>query len=375
MANEIYLEVDGKKFDGWKTVNFTKSIDKLCGSFSFTSSSTSQSSFPVKVGQSCKIVVEDTPMLNGWIEKISVNYDVDDHTITVSGRDRTNDVVDCQPDFSKLQFTPNISLKRITEKVLESLYLSDIKVIDRFNLKPFKKITTDGVGTKAFDFLQRYAKISQVLLTTNGEGNIVFERALGRTLNTILSTRRGEQATILSSSVDYDNTKRFYHYNLNSQGQLANDFQPATAQKAASIKADAFDNEIRKSRLLYFQPTSSTTDQQAIDTAAWEANFRRADSMVYSCEVQGFRPINDQTNVWLPNYLINIVDDFVGINTLVGAGIKSPLLITEVSYSKSLDEGSKVALKLQIEDAFTLQVNRKTKDKKDKTVGNAFVKS
>jgi prophage tail gpP-like protein len=365
MANEIYLEVDGKKFDGWKTVNFTKSIDKLCGSFSFTSSSTSQSSFPVKVGQSCKIVVEDTPMLNGWIEKISVNYDVDDHTITVSGRDRTNDVVDCQPDFSKLQFTPNISLKRIT----------DIKVIDRFNLKPFKKITTDGVGTKAFDFLQRYAKISQVLLTTNGEGNIVFERALGRTLNTILSTRRGEQATILSSSVDYDNTKRFYHYNLNSQGQLANDFQPATAQKAASIKADAFDNEIRKSRLLYFQPTASTTDQQAIDTAAWEANFRRADSMVYSCEVQGFRPINDQTNVWLPNYLINIVDDFVGINTLVGAGIKSPLLITEVSYSKSLDEGSKVALKLQIEDAFTLQVNRKTKDKKDKTVGNAFVKS
>lgn len=368
MSERVLLEIAGKRFDFWKTIKVTKSIDNFCGTFFFTSSALQNNKFPVKQGDSCRVIIENTPIMTGWVEKISVRLDADSHTITVSGRDRTNDVLDSQPDM-KFTFNPPITLKEITETVLKNLNLSHIKVIDKFNLKPFKSVASGSVGTTAFEFLETYAKKSQVLLSTNGEGNIVFERAEKNVLNTMLSNLRNTRGIILNSSVDYDDTKRFHLYNSVSGISTIDPFAKVSTQQAANVSGNATDNEIRDSRVYYFQPSSSGTVQINGDTAKWEANYRRAYSQIYTCEVQGYKPPNDKI-IWQPNYLVKVIDEFMGITKA-----SEPLLIKQVDYSLSLDEGAKTSLTLLTNDAFTLQVNKPLKSQKSNNVANPFIKS
>ncbi|MGD9276256.1 MAG: hypothetical protein PVJ67_03735 [Candidatus Pacearchaeota archaeon] len=303
--------------------------------------------------------------MTGWIEKIDTTYDVQNHTITISGRDITCDIVDSQPDMSKIEFK-KADLITITKKILEILNLQDIKIINRFNLKKFSGVSGDSIGTTAYDFLSKYAKKSQVLLTTNGNGYIVFERAKNEIYNTVLSTDKNALATILNSSCSYDNTKRFYHYNLSTSASI-NDFigKPSEMIK---IKADAYDKEIRKSRILYIEPPDNSDQDETEDTAKWEANFRRANSVIYNCEVQGFIPKLDN-EIWKVNKLVKVFDQSAGLD---GQSIDANLLITEVTYSQSVDDGSKTNLILMIQDAFTLQVNRPQKNKKSGKVQDDF---
>jgi prophage tail gpP-like protein len=363
MSN-VYLEIDGTRFTGWKRLSVTKSLEKMCGTFSFTASAIAGKPFPIKMRTQCKILIEDVPVINGWIEKIDVQLESDEHEITVSGRDRTNDLVDSQPDPT-IEFRPPVTLKQMVEKMLEKLNLTDIQVIDNFELKPLKDIETDSIGTTAFDFLEKYAKKRQVLLTTDGYGNIVFQRSTGSLMQTVLSTERDTRGEILTSSVTYDDSKRFNLYNASASGNAGSaaifgkEFAPA---EIANQSGQAIDKEIRNSRIYYFQPDDNQENPEAENRAAWEANFRKANAMIYKCDVQGFIPTKDSDKIWQPNYLIHVIDEFADINT--------PLLITEVTYSQSIDEGSKTSLTCKWEKSFTLQIERPDKDKKDKNIGS-----
>lgn len=367
--NSIVIEVDGQRYTGWTHASVKKSIENLCGSFSFISTASKEFPFPVKQGQNCRIFVNDILFLTGWIEKIRVKLSKDSHTITVSGRDRTNDVVDSQ--MSHIDFNSNSTLKKMTEAVLKELNLNGIKVIDRFNLSKFDDIETDALGMTGFNFLERYAKKKQVLLTTNGDGDIVFERASTKKLKTILTTDPMSDSRIFSSDVIYDDSKRFNEYKAvcqeNSAG-LAFLTKLGLAKLGTNVHGEVFDLEIRTSRKYVFQPEDNGDTNSNIDRAIWEANFRSSQSMIYRTTVFGFQPFNDE-GIWETNTLVKVKDDLMNINDT-----NSTLLITEVGYTQDNDNGSFTHLKLMNRLAFTTIVSKPSKDKKDYTEGTVLKK-
>jgi len=365
--NNVTVEVDGTRFTGWKRVTVTKSLDNMCGTFSFTASAVVGKPFPIQQRTQCKIIINDVSVINGWVEKISVQLESDEHEVTISGRDRTNDVIDSQLS-QKIEFNPPITLTQLVEKVLSELHLDDIKVIDNHNLKTFKDIAAESVGITAFDFIEKYAKKAAVMLTTDGFGNIVFQRSTLDLLNTVLSTKRDARGQILNSSVVYDDTKRFNFYNVSSSKSAASLHvfdKESSPKQMAHVTGSATDSEIRNSRIYYFQSDDTQEDTQTADRAKWEANFRKSNARVYTCTVQGFTPTDDQDKIWQPNYLVHVIDEFADVN--------AQLLIVEVTYTQSLDEGSKATLKLMQKESFTLQVETPIKDKKANNYGkNTF---
>lgn len=365
--SDIILETNGQRYTGWKNIKLTRSIENLCGAFSFEATPSEKSPFPVKLGQSCQVFVNDILFLTGWVEKISVSFDANTHTIAVQGRDRTNDIVDSQIG-NNIEFTSGSTLKKIAERILKELNLTQIKVIDRFNLKKFKEIETDSLGMTAFDFIERFAKKRQVLLTTNGDGDIVFERSSDKTYNTVLSTESNTVGTIVSSNIVYDDTKRFNEYSVNGQ---SNNLSFLTDFGKASLHVDvvgkATDDKIRTSRKYFFQPEDNGLIQDNKQRAKWEANYRRSQSMIYTAIVQGFKPLNDD-GIWEINNLVRIVDEFSNINDT-----NSTLLITSVAFSQSVDEGAKTTLTLKTKDAYQAITNKPDKDSKDYKEGNNVI--
>jgi prophage tail gpP-like protein len=358
--NDIIIDVDGVRYDGWTDIVVSKSLENLTGKFRFTSTASKENEFPVKLGQRCKIFVNRILFLTGWIEKIIVDLSARHHSITIAGRDITNDVVDSQLDH--VDFNPPTSLKSMTEKILSILNSSDIKVINNFKLKNFDDVETDSFGITAFDFLESYAKKSQVLLTTNGDGDIEFIRAGTEQFNTVLSTAQSAIGTILATTVEYDDTKRFNKYvcrgqeNVGSNALFDKKINPVAV---SNVEGGITDDEIRTSRQYFFQPEQNGESTDNTERAKWEANYRKSKGMIYNVTVQGFKPLEDD-GIWELNKLVQVVDDFSNISDT-----KSILLISEIEFTENLQDGTKTRLKLIDKKSFTTIVNKPTKDSRD----------
>jgi len=384
--SEMLLEINGIPYGGFTEANAEISMIDMSGSFTFSISALSNlTKFPILIGDACRVLINNQPIITGWVEKINVNYDSANHTISISGRDKTCDVIDSTLGESSLSFNSSISLIDLTKRVLAYLGITDIKVsstvdIPIFNVTEIGNISIE-TGESAFEFIEKYAQQRQVLPTTDGSGNIVFTRTGSTVLKTILTSSPSAKSTILSASVDYDYTKRFYKYVLSTQMNSINlsvitDTEHPNAEKQTSVVSTAYDQgsgslpPTRKTRTYnLIQSESSYNNLKYLQDRAWyESNFRRSRSFIYKAMVQGFSPVNDPTLIWRPNYMINVQDAYCNIDSI--------LLINSVKFSYSVDGGSTTVLELIDRDSYTIDVllGIKYKNKyKQSNQGNSLI--
>ena len=128
MPNSVFLEVDGKLYQGFKEINYYKNIEDLSGSFSFIATTQDKNFTPFKGQEVCKIIIDDVPVITGYIESITYSYDNSSHIISVNGRDKTSDVID-NSVIGNIDFKAPIKLETIIENVLKEANL-DINVIN-----------------------------------------------------------------------------------------------------------------------------------------------------------------------------------------------------------------------------------------------------
>lgn len=175
--------------DGFTDIRVNRAFTNLCGVFNFTAVSVNGElkNYPIKINDKCRVLVNGKSVINGYIEKISINYTHDSHVISIEGRDRTCDVVDSTVD-STIIYLPPVTLVEIIKKILKVLGLTDIKVIEKYKTPPFTEsdIQSAQIGSTLFSFLDQMCKVKQVIITTDGEGNIVLDQASKDTIKTYL---------------------------------------------------------------------------------------------------------------------------------------------------------------------------------------------
>jgi prophage tail gpP-like protein len=348
------------------------------------------------------VLVNKKPFITGFVEQINISYDSTGHQISISGRDKTCDIVD-DTVGSDLSFSAGVSLPEIITKVLGSLGLdADIKVKNNvkdlavFGVSDLGNISPQ-IGQTAFDFIEKYAKKRQVLIMSDGDGNIVLTRVPEEKdkIKTVLTSSAKKQSTILTASVTYNDVKRFYKYIMLSQqnpvssatGGVVTNLAPYQQnggnlgaseeednssdseidnEKMISMKAISYDKDIRHTRIYnMMQHCDSENDSQSLqDKAEWEANYRRATGFNYTVTVQGFSPINDPKIIWQPNMLVTVKDEYCDIDSQL-------LLIKSVKFTYGIDSGSTTTLELIDKDGYSVDIMQgvKYKNKKKTAAG------
>lgn len=344
----IQLEVNGEPYQLFTNASMEIRMDSLCRRFSFNAVRTARLPFPLKGGESCRVLVDGHVALTGHIEKIDVDYSGTDHNISVQGRDRTADLLDSSLGAIST-FSSHPTLKQAVELVVKHLGLG-LNVYDYVG-EPRSK-TTDlpapEPGQNAFEFLEKLARSRQVFLTSDQYGNILITRATAtatapKRLQNIVER---DDNNILSASVSYDLTGRFYRYAVaSSLSPLTIPDASVTPGQIANQSQEFFDKQVRVGRQLMITPKSSSTDSVNASRAAWEANIRKARSRVYSAVVDGFT-VGDR--LWSVNELIEVADDF--------AGIHGRMLINSVEYRFN-DSGSLTTLSMVNQNAYTLELS------------------
>jgi len=344
VQNEVSITVNGLKYTGWQTVNIKRTMEAISGSFSLTATSIPDEyeSIPtIKPGSKSSVFIGTDIVLTGYIDEIFVNYDSHNHNITINGRDKSADLVDCS-----VTNTPGSwSNQTITQIAKELLSPFGIPVEEKVTVNTIESHSADQ-GETVFECLEKAARKTGVLLVSDGEGGIVITRVGNQRASESLEQGKN----IKSLSAKFSHKDRFSRYIIKGL-KTGNDEQ--WGEKTNQF-AEVSDSAIKRFRPLIINAETQVDEKSCQDRANWEKTVREARSSKITVAVQGWRQKDGR--LWKPNLLTNISSPW--------ANLDNDMLISAVTFSKD-HNGTVTILELTNPSAYKLQSTSNTSNTKD----------
>ncbi len=333
----LELLVDGTAYGGWERVRVSRSIEQMAGAFEISVSEKWPSldsrpgapplrvpqtglkigsTRPLKPGQSCSVQIGDQTVITGFIDAVNPSYTATDHLITLSGRDRTGDLVDCSATHRPGQWFDQ-KIETIAADLCAPFSIPVKATVD--SGPPLPSFVIEP-GQSVFAAIEHICRPAALLPVSDGQGGLI----LTRPGTTGCQTRLERGRNILSASASFSNAERFSEYTVEGQFSDFGDLFP-DAESSAHVLANAKDKEIDRHRPLLISAEDVVDQDAAAERAAWEASVRAARSRQARITVQGWREQPDGP-LWQPNCRVRLTDDWLGIN--------DELLITGVTLSK-----------------------------------------
>lgn len=330
----IELLVGANAYAGWKRARVSRSIESVSGSFDLDVSDrwSSTAIWPITQGDQCTLTVDDTPVIVGYVDRRSLSYGPSEHTISLSGRDKTGLLVDCSVETKQWEFR-NITVFDLAHRIAEPFGV-DVRLQSGITLSKVPKISVDP-GDTAFEAIERACRFSG-LLPISDKGELLLTRPGSK----IATTDLIEGKNIIGASADYDASGRYARYVVVGQikGSNANN-----GAKSARVYGSATDPEVgRPERVLLVRPEGAVTPETANIRARWEASVRAARAASASVTVQGWTQ-SDGT-VWPINALVRVRSPQLELND-------QTMLIVSATYEIS-ESGTTTTLDLKRPDAF-----------------------
>jgi prophage tail gpP-like protein len=338
MADELSLHINGNQYEGWKSLTVTRSIEACAGSFKLGVTdrwSDTAKLWPIRPGNGCKVKIDGETIITGFVDDDDPAFDEESRSISVGGRDKTADLVDCS---TKVKTWYNVDLKQIAEDVAAPF---GVGVVVATDIGPkFPNWSVNGSGEKAFECIDRAARIRGVLIYPDGKGNIV----LGRAGTKRAGTKLIQGKNVKGGSASFSNKDRYSIYTVRSQlAALKDDELPA--EISSRLKGQATDGEITRYRPLDLQSEAQSEFVDCKTRAQWEAATRAGKSRKVMLRVKGFH--KDDGRLWTPNELAPVKAPWLHIYQEI------ELLISTVHFTRD-GKGSWSLLELQHPDAFKL---------------------
>jgi prophage tail gpP-like protein len=333
----VSLEVGGRRYEGWKSARIKRAIDQLSGSFTLDIADTwpdRAETWQIEPGAECVLKIGADVVVTGYVDSVKVRATATEHVITVDGRDKTADLVDCSAEPREWQ---GLTFEQVAADVCKPY---GIKVLTQLSSgaggyeskkpsgtkAPSKPAAAGGgalprkasnSGETCHKLLEKLAKLQGVLLVSDGRGGIVITRAgLNGRADDVLAVGQNIKA------LDYERNFANLFSKITVKGQ-SHGAQPqaapalsgagqqrvkaaATVQRAQAASAA---NKIDRYRPLIIAAEEQADAKRCQDRAQWEASTREAKSKKISVSVQGWRQSTGR--LWEINTLVRMKSQFV----------------------------------------------------------------
>lgn len=334
---EIVISVNGVSYGGWKAAAALSSIDAVCGSFDVSLMDRwGEMKAPMEIhpGDACQVLLGDEPVITGYVDSVSPSITASDHSIAISGRDKTADLVDCSTDINAYELI-GLKLDEIAKMICQKFGINVLvntnvgEAFERFAIQP---------GESAFSCLERAAKLRGVLLTTNGDGALAISAkgVFPATGDAII-----EGKNILSGSAVYDWKDRFSDYTVHGQMPA---FDDGADDPAHNQIGNARDVNVMRYRPLILTSESWATLESARIRAENECAWRAGKATRVNVQVPGWRQSNGSR--WMPGIKTAATSRSLYIPD------NTELVVSSVRYSFSDSDGRIAELELTRPDAY-----------------------
>lgn len=334
MSDDVTLKINANVYKGWKSVGISRSIETLTGSFTLGLTDNWEGlaqPWPIVPGDKAEILIGSTLIMTGWVDTVSNKIDDKSRTITVGGRDKTGDLVDCSADITNQSYQ-NIKLDALARLMCKPF---DISVIVGTGMgDPFAGVAATA-GETVFEILDKRARSRGVLLVSTSEGFL----HLTQPGTSKAATALVEGQNVKEFGVELNGKERFSVYKVTSQGIGDTD---STGTTNFRLSARATDSGVKRYRPLVIANESNEDGGTIQQRATYEAIVRAARAGKVTATVQGWR--QGDGSLWAPNQLVSVVAPSVGVY--------DTLLVCSVAYALDDQGGSVTTLEMKRKDAF-----------------------
>lgn len=326
MVSEFALKINGEIYAGWKRYAVQRSVEQIAGAFTLEVTdrwALDQERRHISPNDKCELIYGGQVLVAGYIDTVTRRCDSGGRTMTVSGRDRTADLVDCSAQHATGQIYDR-DLVQIA-RLIAAPY--GIAVTADANVAPsFAEVTIDD-GESGFEVIERLARHRGVLLLSQ-QGDLYITQPSSERIDVPLM--RGHN--LLDSEVTISARERFHTYLVKAQS-AADDHWPG--QQAAEPLAKVIDSRARAPRLKILIAEEGNNSDDCKQRGEWQRNIAIARGTRVHCTVQGHEYAPGQ--LWRDNRLVRVVDPYIGID--------QDLYIAAVEYTGG-DDGTLTKLSL-----------------------------
>lgn len=358
----ITLEINGTKFKNFTRASATISLTQFVNTFSFgaTSDEDEPEQFPINVGNRARVLINNIPIITGFIEFSDGNHNESGDEIDIHGVSKTVDVMDSTAD--QTSFATPVKITRVFQNILSQAGIVGISVTNEADLGErefFKKDELIKItqGQSVYSVLEQYARKRQVFIVTDRDGNIIITKNSGAENEfKLLSRFNDNNNNVLSASLKNDNKDRYRRYIAVSQENIMRqDILAPTkgAEQASNLRGEAIDQDIREGRTFIFEAENASSNDELVERAKWEANVRRALSLTYNAVVSGH--LQNKNDPWQLNQIVKVIDDFRDIN--------GSMLIDQITFNQSLNNGDTTQIRCVKPDSYLQEPTEARKQK------------
>ncbi len=343
MAAEV--RVNGTTFKRFKQVDLSRSIDTFAGEVRIMVSQAPDNSSFIKIGDLIEIYLDGLKVFTGYIEKVTDSESKAAHDLSFRARDKVADLIDSNVPESVKALENVSSFSELVQLCIDGIGLtSEIEVVDNVGAEfgDSSKLKASSTGQTIGSFLQENARIVQVFLNSDGDGNVLIQVPDGKHKTILQNVPNARNNNIKTSNIDIDYSKRFYRYTFYSNSSLASD---SATINDLNNKGESFDNEIRTTRVFEKIAEKPMTSGECKKCAEEEANIRRSRSFAYKCSVVGF---SGNEELWTPGKDVTVKDSLKGMNGL--------FTVNKVTWSYS-HGGEITTMDITLPDKLTVEAN------------------
>ena len=323
--NAVTLLVEGRAFGGWLEMDLQRSIEQIAGCFQLHLTQ----HWPgvdmlvgLREGLPCEVRLGDDLVITGFVDDFDPELTATNSSITVRGRDKTGDLVDCAA-IHKGGAWRGVRLEQIVRDVIAPFGLA-VTVDDEVSTGDVFKSFSLEDGERAFDAIDRACRLRGVLCTSSADGNLVLTQASDEHSGVTLE----EGVNLIRIRAAHSWRDRFSQITLKAQSP--GDDQEFGAS-VAHVKATAKDDEINRYRPLIVMAEHHTSTKALGDRAQWEVLVRMGRGKRGVCTVAGWRTGKDgrEGPLWRPNTLVHIKSPRMNLDM--------DMLIVECNYRVGKD--------------------------------------
>lgn len=296
--HDVVLHVNGQLYRGWKSVTIRRSMADLVGEFELNAANpwdgAGNALYPVNEFDACKISIDGETLLDGYVDDVDLSLDPRDHPMSIRGRDKALDLIDCSAIHGAGRWS-GANLLSIARDLARPFGVSVRAATDVG--KPFGAFVIQQ-GETAYAALERAARMRGVLVMSDGAGGLVITRAAKATPIADLS----ETDKALSFKSTRSARERFHRYDVKGQAQQAG---YGDGEQAAQTRARAFDHGVpRKSRTLVLVAEDMGDGVTFAERARHEAAARRGRGLNLTAVIPSWRAPDGA--LWQPNHLVTV---------------------------------------------------------------------
>jgi len=294
----IGITIGGRSYEGWTEAGVRRALDRPASEFLVIGTdrwSEDEPPLGLVTGARCEVTIDGERVIVGHIETVDSSYDGHSHTISVSGRSLTGDLVDCSVE--RAGDLRGQTMGEIAKTLARPFNIQVQALVDTGD--PLARHSIN-VGDSVWTVLQRLARLKGVILADSRSGSLQITKASEAA--SYPGSLRPD--VVLSGASRTGQQNRFSRYTVKAQ-QAGNDDVFGEAASAPFGEVD--DDFVGRYRPAVIVAERQATHAECRVRAAWERSVRSARSVTLTYRVQGYHANDDE--LWDINRLIAVNDD------------------------------------------------------------------